>query len=79
MKTNLRFFIMNGLCLVGKIPGTSKFLDIQLLSFFTRNLSDGITFFRFEINLDLYKFKPSPMFKVELTILNCYNNITIHS
>ena len=78
MKSNLRFLVMNGLCLVGKIPGTSRFLDVQLLSF-TRKISDGITFFHFEINLDLYKSKPNPMFKIELTILNCYNNITIHS
>lgn len=69
---------MNGLCVVGKIPGTNKFLDIQLFSF-VRKFSDGITFFTFDVNLDLFKMKPSPLFSIELTILNCYNNFTIHS
>jgi hypothetical protein len=45
---------------------------------FVRNFKDGITFFKFRVNLDLYKDSHSPAFQIELTILNCYNHLWIY-
>ena len=35
-----------------------------------RNYSDGITFFDFRINLDLYEGDHKPYFEVQFTLLN---------
>jgi hypothetical protein len=43
-----------------------------------RDFKDGITFFKFRVNLDLYKDNHSPSFQIELTILNCYNHLWIY-
>jgi hypothetical protein len=44
---------------------------------FIRSFRDGITFFKFSINLDLYADDHSPAFQIELTIFNCYNHFWI--
>lgn len=43
-----------------------------------RSWRDGITFFRFKMNLDTYKSEHTPSFQLELTILNIYNHIWIY-
>ena len=35
-----------------------------------RDYSDGITFFDFKINLDLYEDDHKPYFEIQLTVLN---------
>lgn len=44
----------------------------------TRNFRDGITFYNFKINLDLYKDSHSPAFQIELTILNVYFHFWVY-
>jgi hypothetical protein len=43
-----------------------------------REFKDGITFFRFNINLDFYRGGHSPSFQLELTIFNIYNHIWVY-
>ena len=51
--------------------------EIQLFSLI-RDFKDGITFFEFKINLDVYESEHSPAFQVELTIFNLYSHIWIY-
>jgi hypothetical protein len=53
------------------------FWELQLFAKI-RAFSDGITFFRFNINYDAYKSEHSPAVQLELTILNFYNHIWIY-
>lgn len=53
------------------------FWELQLLAKI-RGFSDGITFFRFNLNYDRYKSEHSPAFQLELTILNFYNHLWIY-
>ena len=46
-------------------------IDIMLLHKY-RSFSDGITFFKPEINLDLYEGDHSPKFEMNLAIMNVY-------
>jgi hypothetical protein len=43
-----------------------------------RDFKDGITFYNFKVNLDLYKDSHSPAFQIELTILNIYFHFWIY-
>lgn len=43
-----------------------------------RDFSDGITFFKFYINLDLYKHDHSPSFQIELEFFNLYSQFMIY-
>lgn len=43
-----------------------------------RDFKDGITFFRFNVNLDRYKSDHSPSLQIELTIFNYYNHLWIY-
>lgn len=43
-----------------------------------RDFRDGITFFKFRVNLDLYESEHTPAFQFEITIFNCYNHIWIY-
>jgi hypothetical protein len=43
-----------------------------------RSFSDGITFFRFNINLDRYIDDHAPAFQLELTILNLYFHVWVY-
>lgn len=45
----------------------------------TRNFQDGITFLRFNVNLDLFKSYHSPAFQIELTLLNLYFHFWIYT
>lgn len=78
MKTNMRVIFLNGLCILGRIPFTRRFLDIQLFSP-VRERSDGITFFKFEIKWDRWEGEHMPQFSIELTVLNLYNMFMIHT
>lgn len=51
--------------------------EIQLIAL-TRKFSDGITFFSFKINLDIYKNEHNPLFMLEFTIFNIYNHFMIY-
>ena len=44
-----------------------------------RSFRDGITFFKFNLNLDLYKSDHSPAFQIELTIMNLYFHLWIYT
>lgn len=74
----MRVIFLNGLCILGRIPFTRRFLDVQLFSP-VRSLSDGITFFKFEIKWDRWKGDHMPQFSIELTVLNFYNMLLIHT
>lgn len=52
--------------------------EIQVLAP-TRKLKDGITFFNFKINLDLFPGDHNPKFELVVTVLNLYNHILIHN
>jgi hypothetical protein len=43
-----------------------------------RDFKDGITFFKFYINLDRYKSEHSPAFQIEITFFNLYNHFWIY-
>jgi hypothetical protein len=43
-----------------------------------RNFSDGITFFRLNINYDTFESEHSPAFQLEITLFNFYNHIWIY-
>jgi len=43
-----------------------------------RNLNDGLTFFSFKVNLDLYKDDHKPSFEISLNFLNIHNHIIIY-
>lgn len=51
--------------------------EVQLFGL-TRKIFDGITFFSFKINLDLYSDKHNPLFLLEFTILNVYNHFMFY-
>lgn len=53
------------------------FWEIQLFAR-TRRFSDGITFFKFNINWDRYESDHTPAFQFELTIFNLYNHLWIY-
>lgn len=74
----MRVMFLNGLCILGKIPFTRRFLDVQLFSP-CRAFSDGITFFKFEIKWDRYEGNHMPMFGIEFTVMNLYNMFLIHA
>lgn len=67
-----------GLCVYGKLPWTRRYLDLQLFAF-CRQLSDGVTFLKFEIVWDRWDEEHYPQFGVEFTVLNCYNKFLIHT
>lgn len=73
----IRLRIINGLCIFGRIPRTKQYIDIQLFSF-VRNFSDGITFFKLNLYINLWEDKHNPEIGFELTIFNCYNMIMFH-
>lgn len=51
-------------------------IELQLLSR-TREFTDGITFFNFNMNCDLYVGDHKPSFEIELTVFNVYNAFSI--
>jgi hypothetical protein len=51
--------------------------ELQLFAL-TRSLSDGLTIFRFNVNIDRYKDEHSPAFQIELTIFNLYNHFWVY-
>jgi hypothetical protein len=51
--------------------------ETQLLAI-PRSFSDGLTLFKFNINIDKYKSDHSPAFQIELTIFNIYNHFWIY-
>jgi len=51
--------------------------EIQMLAL-TRKFSDGITFFSFKLNLDLFKSEHNPLFMLEFTVFNLYNHFMIY-
>jgi len=51
--------------------------EIQFFAL-TRKYSDGITFFSFKLNLDLYKNEHNPLFVLEITIFNVYNHFMVY-
>jgi len=51
--------------------------EAQLFSFI-RGFKDGITFFRFNLNLDRYKGEHSPALQIELTVFNLYFHLWIY-
>ena len=51
--------------------------EIQLFARI-RRIKDGLTFFNFKVNLDLYESDHKPSFEVELTILNIHNHFLIY-
>jgi hypothetical protein len=51
--------------------------EVQLFAFI-RSFKDGITFFRFNVNIDRYKDEHSPAFQIELTIFNLYNHFWVY-
>lgn len=51
--------------------------EVQLFGLI-RKISDGITFFSFKINLDLYRDEHNPLFMVELTCFNVYNHFMFY-
>jgi hypothetical protein len=44
-----------------------------------REFSDGITFFRFNLNWDRYESEHSPAFQIELTVLNLYFHFWLYT
>lgn len=51
--------------------------ETQLLAI-SRSFSDGLTLFKFNINIDKYKSDHSPALQIELTIFNIYNHFWIY-
>jgi hypothetical protein len=43
-----------------------------------RSWKEGITFFRFKLNLDTYISEHTPSFQIELTIFNVYSHLWIY-
>lgn len=56
----------------------NSIIEVQILAPI-RRFRDGITFFDFKINLDIFEGDHNPKFKIELTILNIYNHILIQN
>lgn len=65
-----------GFIFYSKLPKRFN-LELQLLAPI-RSFRDGITFFDFKINLDLWKSEHTPAFQIEFTILNLYNHIWVY-
>ena len=67
-----------GYVLFGTLSKTKQiYWELQLFAII-REWSDGITFFKFDINWDRYKSEHTPAFQIELTILNVYNQFQIN-
>jgi len=67
-----------GYVLFGTLSKTKRiYWELQLFAM-PREWSDGITFFKFDINWDRYKSEHTPAFQIELTILNVYNQLLIN-
>jgi hypothetical protein len=74
----MRIFLLNGLCIVGKLPFTESFLDVQLLSFNWSKKADQFVLFSFTSRVDFWKDEHNPMLRIELEVINCYNAFIIH-
>lgn len=58
--------------------GKKKYWEVQLFARF-REFSDGITFFKFNVNWDRYEDEHSPGFQIELTFFNIYSHFWVYS
>jgi hypothetical protein len=70
---------IDSFCVFGRIPHTERYFDLQLFAFRVRQVSDGITFFKLDITWDRWPHEHYPQFGIELTVLNCYNKLLIHT
>lgn len=53
------------------------YYEFQLFAI-VRSFSDGITFFKFYINLDRWESEHTPAFQIEFTFFNVYSHFWIH-